>query len=220
MGYPALAVFLFSLIIFSACGNNEVKKYRIGVSQCSGDYWRVRTNEDMQRELLLHDDVELDDSGVFDGFYRSSLPSSLPKGSILKLNVFFDHSILDIFINDTWASSVRVFANEKAVEKATVFADYAAEVKKVEAWKLGGSNGSGVSMIGSGKEVSLTSQGSSIIYSGATVPSTLRVYDFAGRKVMETFLTEESGSVATSLKGIHIATITSPTSTTSTKLLF
>lgn len=60
MGCPVLAVFLFSLIIFSACGNNEVKKYRIGVSQCSGDYWRVRTNEDMQRELLLHDDVELE----------------------------------------------------------------------------------------------------------------------------------------------------------------
>lgn len=165
-------------------------------------------------------DRRINDSGVFDGLYRSSLPSSLPKGSILKLNVFFDHSILDIFINDTWASSVRVFANEKAVEKATVFADYTAEVKKVEAWKLGGSNGSGVSMIGRDKEVSLNSEGSSIIYSGASVPSTLRVYDFAGRKVMETFLTEESGSIATSLKGIHIATITSSTSTKSAKLLF
>lgn len=49
-----------SLCVAVGCGKSTEKKYRIGVSQCSGDYWRVRTNEDMERELLLHDDVELE----------------------------------------------------------------------------------------------------------------------------------------------------------------
>ena len=48
------------LCVIAGCGKTGEKKYRIGVSQCSGDYWRVRTNDDMQRELLLHDDVELE----------------------------------------------------------------------------------------------------------------------------------------------------------------
>lgn len=30
------------------------------MSQCSNDYWRVKTNEDLQRELLLRDDAELE----------------------------------------------------------------------------------------------------------------------------------------------------------------
>lgn len=48
------------LLTVSACGREGTNKYKIGVSQCSGDYWRVKTNEDLKRELLLHDDVELE----------------------------------------------------------------------------------------------------------------------------------------------------------------
>lgn len=48
----------------------------------------------------------------------------------------FDHSILDIFVNDTWASSVRVFANAKSAENATAFADIDNQVKYIKAWNL------------------------------------------------------------------------------------
>ncbi|MDE6578573.1 MAG: substrate-binding domain-containing protein [Muribaculaceae bacterium] len=48
------------LLLTGGCQKSAKKQYRIGVSQCSGDYWRVKTNEDFKRELLLHDDVDLE----------------------------------------------------------------------------------------------------------------------------------------------------------------
>lgn len=165
-------------------------------------------------------DRRINDSGVFDGVYRSSLPTQLAKGSTLKLNVFFDHSILDIFINDTWASSVRVFANAKDTESATVFSDFPAEVKKVDAWKLTGGAGAGVSMIGAESKATLTANGSTLLYSGVSLPASLSVYDIAGRKMLTTALSSESGSLDTALSGLHIVTLTSPTSSQSAKLFF
>ncbi|MDE5877863.1 MAG: substrate-binding domain-containing protein [Muribaculaceae bacterium] len=53
-------IMLLSVFVLPACKHNTEKKYKIGVSQCSGDYWRVKTNEDLERELLLHDDVALE----------------------------------------------------------------------------------------------------------------------------------------------------------------
>ncbi|MDE5795739.1 MAG: substrate-binding domain-containing protein, partial [Muribaculaceae bacterium] len=53
-------IMLLSVLMLPACKHDTEKKYKIGVSQCSGDYWRVKTNEDLERELLLHDDVALE----------------------------------------------------------------------------------------------------------------------------------------------------------------
>ncbi|MDE6480596.1 MAG: substrate-binding domain-containing protein [Muribaculaceae bacterium] len=49
---------LLSLLV--CCGKDEEVKYRIGVAQCSGDYWREKTNLDLRAELLNHPDVQLD----------------------------------------------------------------------------------------------------------------------------------------------------------------
>ncbi|MDE5850205.1 MAG: substrate-binding domain-containing protein [Muribaculaceae bacterium] len=48
------------LSLLAACGKDNEVKYRIGVAQCSGDYWREKTNLDLRTELLNHPDVELD----------------------------------------------------------------------------------------------------------------------------------------------------------------
>ncbi|MDE7419339.1 MAG: substrate-binding domain-containing protein [Muribaculaceae bacterium] len=49
---------MLSLLV--CCGKDEEVKYRIGVAQCSGDYWREKTNLDLRAELLNHPDVQLD----------------------------------------------------------------------------------------------------------------------------------------------------------------
>ncbi|MDE6008376.1 MAG: substrate-binding domain-containing protein [Muribaculaceae bacterium] len=46
---------LLLLIISSGCGDKKV--YRIGVSQCSDDDWRTKMNEEIKREMMLHDDA-------------------------------------------------------------------------------------------------------------------------------------------------------------------
>ncbi|MDE5886938.1 MAG: substrate-binding domain-containing protein [Muribaculaceae bacterium] len=50
---------IMALMLLCSCENKGKRKYRIGVSQCSNDYWRVKTIEDLRRELLLTDEAEL-----------------------------------------------------------------------------------------------------------------------------------------------------------------
>lgn len=56
----------FSIIIvamlsfFALCGCTEKRVYKIGVSQCSHDDWRTKMNEEINREVISHDDVEVE----------------------------------------------------------------------------------------------------------------------------------------------------------------
>ncbi len=55
-----LSLLMILAAILTSCGEEQHKKYKIGVAQCSGDYWREKTNIDLQTELLNHPDVQLD----------------------------------------------------------------------------------------------------------------------------------------------------------------
>lgn len=46
--------------ILSSCNEKAATAYHIGVSQCSNDAWRTKLNEEMQRELLFHPNIELE----------------------------------------------------------------------------------------------------------------------------------------------------------------
>lgn len=51
------------LLVTALClaGGCERKRvYRIGVSQCSQDDWRAKMNDEIEREAMLHDDVEVE----------------------------------------------------------------------------------------------------------------------------------------------------------------
>lgn len=64
----------------------------------------------------------VNDAGIYDGIYRAALPKKPAVGESLKMHVFFDHSILDVFINDTYAFSMRVFATDASANGVEVFA--------------------------------------------------------------------------------------------------
>ena len=70
------------------------------------------------------------DAGVYNGIYEATLTEPLSK-----LHVFLDGSILDIFVNDKWAYSVRVFPTDATQVEAEVFATASTAVK-VSAWML------------------------------------------------------------------------------------
>ncbi len=78
----------------------------------------------------------INDNGVYDGVYRCALPDRPVVGSKLKINVFIDHSILDIFVNDKWATSIRVFPTETDADGIEAFATAATRVKSLDAWVL------------------------------------------------------------------------------------
>lgn len=76
------------------------------------------------------------DGGIYDGVYRCALPVGPDAGSVVKLNVFLDHSILDIFVNDRWATSVRVFPTDDAGAEVAAFSEGEVKVGSLSAWIL------------------------------------------------------------------------------------
>lgn len=76
------------------------------------------------------------DNGVYDGIYKSVLPEKPSVGEQLKINVFIDHSILDIFVNDKWATSIRVFPTDHNADGIEVFSTSSAKIIDLNAWKL------------------------------------------------------------------------------------
>ena len=53
-----LYVILF-IVVFSACSDNNTKKFVIGVSQCSEDIWRDKLNNELVMSTYQHDNVKL-----------------------------------------------------------------------------------------------------------------------------------------------------------------
>lgn len=51
-------VIAIAFLICASCAHD--KTYRIGVSQCSEDDWRKKMNDEINREVMLHDDVDVE----------------------------------------------------------------------------------------------------------------------------------------------------------------
>lgn len=49
---------LLSVVLLGACTSE--KKFKVGISQCSSDDWRNKMNEEIMREVMLHDNVEVE----------------------------------------------------------------------------------------------------------------------------------------------------------------
>ena len=93
---------------------------------------------DAERGTITLDLTSLErvvNDGVYNGIYSVSLPKKLSLGEKLKLHVFLDGSIADIFVNDTWAFSVRIFPNNASQVETEVFATSQTQVN-VKAWVL------------------------------------------------------------------------------------
>ena len=79
------------------------------------------------------------DGGVYNGIYTATVPEKLNK-----LHVFLDGSILDIFVNDRWAYSVRVFPTDATATTTEVFSTGETAVN-VQAWTLDAKQTTGMS---------------------------------------------------------------------------
>lgn len=90
----------------------------------------------------------VNDRGVYDGIYSCSLPEFQKRGTDLKLNIFIDHSIVDIFINDRWATSIRVFPTDTDADGIEAFStNGSTAVKQLNAWTLDSNGQSGIDAV-------------------------------------------------------------------------
>lgn len=61
MRKDSLSITFFAIILICLLtGCHEEKKYRIGVSQCSFDDWRIKMNDEINREIMFHDDATVE----------------------------------------------------------------------------------------------------------------------------------------------------------------
>lgn len=58
MKYKYLWILLVPVLMLGAC--NKPQKYRIGVSQCSEDDWRNKMNQEINREIMFHENAEVE----------------------------------------------------------------------------------------------------------------------------------------------------------------
>ncbi|MCR4995070.1 MAG: GH32 C-terminal domain-containing protein, partial [Bacteroidales bacterium] len=77
----------------------------------------------------------VNDGGSYNGVYSATLPSKPATGETLKLHVFLDGSIADIFVADRWAFSVRLFPTNVDAIEAEAFATEPTPAT-LQAWTL------------------------------------------------------------------------------------
>lgn len=128
-------------------------RFIVGVSPFGFKFFKNETGEARITYFPTSGELEIDftelnripnDNGVYNGVYTCSLPELLPSGSEMKLNVFIDGSILDIFVNDRWATSIRVFPTNEESQVVDAFAeDGNVHVAEISAWELNSKGQSG-----------------------------------------------------------------------------
>lgn len=78
----------------------------------------------------------VNDDSSFGGKYNSQLPEKINEGDVVTLHIYIDNSIADIFINDKWAFSVRIYATNTAADKVEAYALGSTHVNSMSAWVL------------------------------------------------------------------------------------
>lgn len=90
----------------------------------------------------------VNDNNVYNGIYRKALPVRPAAGSEMTLDVFVDGSIVDIFVDNKWATSIRVFPNDGEATGAEAFSrNGSVMATQLGAWQLKSNGAAGVEML-------------------------------------------------------------------------
>ena len=194
------------------CTSFIVGEAKVGFNMLKNSYGSMQVYIDPADRSLVVDMTTIgrraNDIGVFDGIYKSVIPVGLEQGSTCKLDVFFDHSILDIFINDRYASSIRVFPYDYSANGCEFYvSDGTAEVTEIRAYGLGEiTHYAKTSAIDQpNQDIPLTVAGNEVQFTH--LPSSiLRVYDISGR-LLQASPVSGTGTLTLSHSGYCLVTL-------------
>lgn len=148
--------------------------------------------------------------GVFGGVYNYALPTPVAMGEEMTLKAFVDHSIIDIFVNDTYAASVRVFPRDVDAVKATAFVkNGSVKMTSLEAYVLDETRvASGISSAVSEAETNVIYGSKGFVnYNLASPNCTLYIYDIVGRCVKAQQISNTTGKVQVANQGLLLVKI-------------
>lgn len=150
------------------------------------------------------------DNGSYNGLYVSSLPESIAVGQTCKIHLFIDHSIMDIFINNRWAFSVRIFPTDQESNGVEVFSEGTETfVNAVKAWKLSAKDATGISNPGSQDKINIYFSDNELIYENLPVNATLNIYDSLGRILVRNVYPDSYTGEKLAEKNIYLIQINS-----------
>lgn len=148
--------------------------------------------------------------GVFGGVYNYALPTPVAVGEEMTLKVFVDHSIIDIFVNDTYAASVRVFPRDVDAVKATAFVkNGSVKMTSLEAYVLDETRvASGISSTVCEADTNVVYGSKGFVnYNLASPNCTLYIYDLVGRCVKAQKISNTTGKVQVANQGLLLVKI-------------
>lgn len=86
----------------------------------------------------------VNDKYPFDGVYNGYAETIPAKGEECRLHLFIDHSIIDVFVDNRYATSIRVFPNDSDADGIEIFSDAPVAVRSLRAWTLEPGKGAGI----------------------------------------------------------------------------
>ena len=161
------------------------------------------------------------DAGNFNGLYESVLPQKPAFGETIRVHIFIDHSIMDIFINNKYALSIRVFPTDTNAEDVEAFSDGGTTTAtSIQAWKLNPAQSfTGINTPSVDNRIKLYSKGDSLVYENVPLHSNISIYDLRGQKITSEKSVQSSGQINLVKKQIYIVEVTGENSVFASKIL-
>lgn len=142
------------------------------------------------------------DAGLYNGLYEAALPEDIQAGDIMKMHIFIDHSIMDIFINEKQAFSIRVFPTDENSDNIEIISEGAdTEFIYLNMWELDPASSSWTGMENKktdDQNVIISTDSQTLYYSNIPVNSRLYVYDAMGRGILTNLIKSEEGNISLS----------------------
>jgi len=150
------------------------------------------------------------DAGSFNGLYESVLPQKPTVGETMKIHIFIDHSIMDVFINNQYAFSIRVFPTDTNAEDIEAFSDGGTtHATSIQAWKLGSLQvPTAVINPIAESNIKIYSNGDGLVCENVTLHSTISVFNLCGQKLVSRISTNSVEQIKLSKGQIYLVKIT------------
>src|SRR5665648_83251 len=148
------------------------------------------------------------DEGSFNGLYESILPKKPNLGETMRIHLFIDHSIMDIFVNDQYAFSIRVFPTDPNADEVEVFSEgNSTHVISLKAWKLQSSEVTTEVKSLQNSNIKISGREGLLMYQNVPAHSVVTVYNLKGQLISSTCPAGDSGQIQLTSNQIYIVKI-------------
>ncbi len=151
----------------------------------------------------------INDAGSFNGLYESVLPQKPALGETMRIHIFIDHSIMDIFLDDRYAFSIRVFPTDPNADEIEAFSEGGnTHAVSIQAWKLNSlQTPTGIKTQVKTSSIKLFAGNGNLIYENVPANSKITVYNLNGQKISEKRTARDSGQISLARNQIYIVNV-------------